>query len=110
MARAVELVAEGVAGSRRRRAKRGWRPAPPGQAASLFLVGLDQKPVRIARAYITAEAPQIARLHRIAERAGNDLPIRIARDRGDVRLEAHGDDRDRMLDRGFGDNCLLDGD
>src|SRR6186997_3428704 len=33
---------------------------------SLFLVGLDQNPVRIARADDSLESPQIAGLHRIA--------------------------------------------
>ncbi len=68
---------------------------------SLFLVGLDQQPVGIARSGVAAEGPQVARLDRVAQRAGDDLPFGIAGDGGDVRLEADGDDRDAALERRF---------
>src|SRR6476469_7429478 len=40
---------------------------------SRFLVGLDQQPVGIARREIAAEGPQVASLHGVAHRAGDDL-------------------------------------
>src|SRR5206468_4010221 len=86
------------------------RARTPVARTSLFLVGLDQQPVRIARAGIAAEGPRIASLDRVAERAGDDLTVRVAGDGGDVGFEPDGDHRHPALERRLGNYRLLDRD
>ena len=49
-------------------------------------------------------------LNGIAQRTGDHLTLRVARDGGDVRLEANGQQSDRSLERGLGDHHLVDAD
>ena len=44
------------------------------------------------------------------QRAGDDLAVGVAGDRGDVGVEAHRDERDLALELGAGDHRLLDRD
>src|SRR5215207_2374069 len=67
------------------------RGQAPVQCGSLFLVGLDQDPVGIARTDCPAEGPKVAGLDRIAQRSGDHFAVLVAGDRGDIRLEAYGD-------------------
>ena len=50
------------------------------------------------------------RLDRIAQRTGDDMPLGIARDSGDVRIEADRDARLATLDLGIDDLRALDPD
>ncbi len=52
---------------RRRRAGRGKRARTPVRPTSLFLVGLDQHPVGIARAGVAAEGPKVTGLDGVAQ-------------------------------------------
>src|SRR4051812_19786014 len=97
--RAEALQARRAASKRKQKAKRRSGGRAPVERTSLFLVGLDQLPVRVARRRVTAEGPQVARLHGIAHRSGDHLPIRIARDGGNVGFEANGQDGHALLDR-----------
>src|SRR6266536_1563139 len=98
---AAERLAAAAAWLRRRRGVQTRRTRSRVWRSSLVLVGLDQHPVRVARADIAAERPQVARLHRVAHRAGNDLARGIPGDGGNVGFEADGDYGDAALRRGF---------
>ena len=94
---AAELQAAERAGWRRRRARRGKRARAPAreQPHSSSSVSISSQ-LGSREPSVAAEGPQVAGLHRIAERAGDDLAVGIAGDRGDVGLEA---DRDRRRRR-----------
>ena len=78
------------------------------RSASLFLVGLDQEPVRIAGAYLTPEGPEVAGLYRVAHRAGDDFAFLVARHRSNVGFEADGYDGKIVVAGRSCDQRLLD--
>ena len=75
-----------------------------GKGSSLFLVGLDQLPVRVARREIAAERPEVARLHRIAHRAGDHVAGGVAGHRRDIGFEPNGEDSKAVVDRRSGNS------